>query len=81
MPRVNQKAREIGLTNSTFRNATGWPDPEHRMTCRDLAIVAKRIIRDFPEYYKYYNERSFTWNGITQENRNPALARVPAPMA
>ena len=74
---MNQKAREIGLTNSTFRNATGWPDPEHRMTCRDLAIVARRIIRDFPEYYKYYNERSFTWNGITQENRNPALARVP----
>lgn len=74
---MNVKAREIGLTGSTFRNSTGWPDPEHRTTCRDLARLAKRIIGEFPEYYRYYNERSFTWNGITQENRNPALARVP----
>lgn len=73
---MNQKAREIGLTNSNFRNATGWPDPEHRMTCRDLAHLARRIINDFPEYYGYYNERSFTWHNITQENRNPALSRV-----
>jgi serine-type D-Ala-D-Ala carboxypeptidase (penicillin-binding protein 5/6) len=73
---LNQKAREIGLTDSTFRNATGWPDPEHRMTCRDLARLAKRLIADFPEYYKVYNERSFTWNNISQDNRNPALARV-----
>jgi D-alanyl-D-alanine carboxypeptidase (penicillin-binding protein 5/6) len=74
---MNEKAREIGLTSSTFRNATGWPDPEHRTTCRDLARLAKRIIADFPQYYSYYNERSFRWNDITQENRNPALARVP----
>jgi D-alanyl-D-alanine carboxypeptidase (penicillin-binding protein 5/6) len=74
---MNDKAREIGLTSSTFRNATGWPDPEHRTTCRDLARLAKRIIADFPEYYSYYNERSFRWNDISQENRNPALARVP----
>ncbi len=74
---LNEKGRQIGLTDSTFRNATGWPDPEHRMTCRDLARVARHIINDFPEYYKYYNERSFTWNNITQENRNPTLARVP----
>jgi serine-type D-Ala-D-Ala carboxypeptidase (penicillin-binding protein 5/6) len=74
---MNEKAREIGLTSSTFRNATGWPDPEHRTTCRDLARLAKRIIADFPEYYPYYNERSFRWNDITQENRNPTLARVP----
>ncbi|MBV1798375.1 D-alanyl-D-alanine carboxypeptidase family protein [Siccirubricoccus sp. G192] len=73
---MNEKAREIGLTNSNFRNATGWPDPEHRMTCRDLARLAKRIIADFPEYYRYYNERSFRWNDISQDNRNPALARV-----
>jgi serine-type D-Ala-D-Ala carboxypeptidase (penicillin-binding protein 5/6) len=73
---MNQKAREIGLTNSTFRNATGWPAPEHRMTCRDLARLAKRIIADFPEYYRYYNERSFRWNDISQDNRNPALSRV-----
>lgn len=74
---MNEKAREIGLTSSTFRNATGWPDPEHRTTCRDLARLAKRLVADFPEYYSYYNERSFRWNDITQENRNPALLRVP----
>jgi serine-type D-Ala-D-Ala carboxypeptidase (penicillin-binding protein 5/6) len=74
---MNEKAKALGLTGSSFRNATGWPDPEHRMTCRDLAKVARHIINDFPEYYKYYNERSFTWNNITQENRNPTLARVP----
>ena len=74
---MNEKARELGLTSSTFRNATGWPDPEHRMTCRDLARLAKRLIADFPEYYAVYNERSFQWNGINQENRNPTLARVP----
>jgi serine-type D-Ala-D-Ala carboxypeptidase (penicillin-binding protein 5/6) len=74
---MNEKAREIGLTSSNFRNATGWPDPEHRTTCRDLARLTKRVIADFPEYYPYYNERSFRWNDITQENRNPTLARVP----
>jgi D-alanyl-D-alanine carboxypeptidase (penicillin-binding protein 5/6) len=73
---LNETARRIGLTTSNFRNATGWPDPEHRMTCRDLARLAKRIINDHPEYYRYYNERSFTYNNITQENRNPSLARV-----
>ena len=73
---LNTTARRIGLNNSNFRNATGWPDPEHRMTARDLSILARRIIQDFPEYYRYYNERSFTWNGISQDNRNPLLARV-----
>ncbi len=74
---LNDYAQRIGLQNSTFRNSTGWPDPEHRMTCRDLAILARRIVADFPEYYRIYNERSFRWNEITQENRNPTLARVP----
>jgi D-alanyl-D-alanine carboxypeptidase (penicillin-binding protein 5/6) len=74
---MNDKARRIGLTGSTFRNSTGWPDPDHRMTCRDLAILAKRIITDFPEYYPYYSERSFRFNNISQDNRNPTLARVP----
>jgi D-alanyl-D-alanine carboxypeptidase (penicillin-binding protein 5/6) len=73
---MNETARRIGLRSSTFRNATGWPDPEHRMTSRDLAVLARRIIADFPEYYRFYNERSFRWNEITQENRNPALGRV-----
>lgn len=74
---LTETGRRIGLQNSTFRNATGWPDPEHRTTARDLSILARRIIQDFPEYYRYYNERSFTWNGISQDNRNPMLARVP----
>jgi D-alanyl-D-alanine carboxypeptidase (penicillin-binding protein 5/6) len=73
---MNQKAREIGLTNSNFRNATGWPDPEHRMTCRDLAHLAGRVIRDFPEYYRFYGERNFRWNNVSQENRNPLLTRM-----
>jgi D-alanyl-D-alanine carboxypeptidase (penicillin-binding protein 5/6) len=73
---MNETGRRIGLRDSTFRNATGWPDPEHRMSCRDLAHLARRIIHDFPEYYSFYNERSFRWNDISQENRNPALSRV-----
>jgi D-alanyl-D-alanine carboxypeptidase (penicillin-binding protein 5/6) len=74
---MNETARRIGLRNSNFRNSTGWPDPEHRMTARDLATLARRIITDFPEYYRFYNERSFRFGDITQENRNPTLARVP----
>jgi D-alanyl-D-alanine carboxypeptidase (penicillin-binding protein 5/6) len=73
---MNTQAREIGLTNSTFRNTTGWPDPEHRMTARDLATLARRMIQDHPEFYRFYSERSFRWNNITQENRNPLLGRV-----
>ena len=73
---MNETGRRIGLRSSTFRNATGWPDPEQRMTARDLATLARRIIIDHPEFYRFYSERSFRWNDITQENRNPALARV-----
>jgi D-alanyl-D-alanine carboxypeptidase (penicillin-binding protein 5/6) len=51
---MNARAKEIGLTNSTFKNATGWPDPGHLMTARDLATLARRTIADFPEYYHYY---------------------------
>ncbi len=68
--------RRIGLQNSTFRNSTGWPDPEHRTTARDLSILARRIIEDFPDQFRYYNERSFRFNNISQDNRNPLLARV-----
>jgi serine-type D-Ala-D-Ala carboxypeptidase (penicillin-binding protein 5/6) len=75
---MNERARQIGLSERTnFRNSTGWPDPEHRTTCRDLAILARRIILDFPDHYRIYNERSFTYNNISQDNRNPTLARVP----
>ncbi len=70
---MTERGRELGLTNSTFRNSTGWPDPEHQMTPRDLAILAKRTIIDFPEYYHYYAETHFTYNEIRQINRNPLL--------
>lgn len=72
---MNRKAREIGLLNSTFANSTGWPDPNQRMSARDLGVLGNRIIRDFPQYYKYYGEPSFTYNGISQGNRNPLLGR------
>ena len=72
---MNQKAKELGLTNSHFRNSTGWPDPEHRMSARDIALLASRIIRDFPEFYKYDSEKSFRYNNIEQGNRNPLVQK------
>ncbi len=70
---LNDHVRDIGLTNSTFRNSTGLPDPDQRMTARDLAILARSIVRKFPELYKMFAEPDFTWNKITQRNRNPLL--------
>ena len=57
---MTRRAGEIGLRRSTFRNATGWPDPQHMMTAKDLAVLAKRIIEDYPQYYHYYSEKNFT---------------------
>jgi D-alanyl-D-alanine carboxypeptidase (penicillin-binding protein 5/6) len=70
---MNAKARELGMSHSTFRNPTGWPDPEQFMSARDIATLARRIIIDFPEYYKYDSERSFKYNNIEQENRHPMV--------
>ena len=70
---MNQRAREIGLTSSNFTNSTGLPDPGIKSTARDLARLAQYIITTYPEFYKYYNEREFTWNKIRQTNRNPLL--------
>lgn len=70
---MNQRARELGLTSSRLTNATGWPDPEHQMSMRDLAALAQHIIADYPEYYPIFAETAFTWAGITQRNRNPLL--------
>jgi serine-type D-Ala-D-Ala carboxypeptidase (penicillin-binding protein 5/6) len=69
-----KRARELGLTKSTFGNSTGLPDPRQLMTSRELAKLARHIIETYPEYYKYYGEREFTWNKIRQFNRNPLLA-------
>jgi len=74
---MTQRARELGVTNAVFKNATGLPDPEHKMSVRELAILAQYIIKTFPEYYKYYSQESFTWNKITQNNRNPLLKDYP----
>jgi D-alanyl-D-alanine carboxypeptidase (penicillin-binding protein 5/6) len=73
---MTAKGKEIGLTNSTFRNASGWPHPEHRMTARDLATLARRLIEDFPDYYHIFSERDFEYSGIRQPNRNALLGRV-----
>ncbi len=72
---MNAKARDLGLERTTFRNSTGWPHPEHRSSARDIATLARRIIRDFPEYYHYDAEKSFKYNGIDQPNRNPLLQK------
>lgn len=72
---MNRHAEKIGLSGSHFVNSTGLPDPEHYMTARDIATVAARLIRDFPEYYKWYSRKEFTYNGITQYNRNKLLWR------
>jgi D-alanyl-D-alanine carboxypeptidase (penicillin-binding protein 5/6) len=72
---MTRVAHAIGMKNSTFRNATGLPDPEELVTARDLATLAKRTIQDFPEYYPYYAEREFQHGSIRQGNRNPLLYR------
>ncbi len=73
---MNAKARDLGLKDSHFVNATGWPDPDHYMTARDLATLARSLYEEFPEYYHFYSERSFKYSGIKQNNRNPTLDRV-----
>ena len=75
--RLTARARELGLANAEFRNATGLPDPEHHISVRELSILARYIITSFPEYYKYYSLPEFTWNKITQQNRNPLLKDYP----
>ncbi len=70
---MTERGREIGLRNSTFRNSTGWPHPEHRMTPRDLATLSASLIKKFPEFYHYFQEAEFTYGGIRQMNRNPLL--------
>lgn len=67
------RARELGMSSTTIANASGWPHPEHRMSMRDLALLARRMISDFPQYYPYLAEERFTWAGVTQDNRVPLL--------
>jgi D-alanyl-D-alanine carboxypeptidase (penicillin-binding protein 5/6) len=71
---MNERARELGLTKSNFANSTGLHDPDLQVTMRELAKLTQHVIKTYPEYYKIYNEREFTWNKIRQQNRNPLLA-------
>jgi D-alanyl-D-alanine carboxypeptidase (penicillin-binding protein 5/6) len=70
---MTKRAREIGLTRSTFANASGLPDPGNRMSVREIAKLARHIIQTYPDFYKLFNEREFTWNKIRQQNRNALL--------
>lgn len=70
---MTDRARELGMMDSVFKNATGWPNPEHRVSARDLAKLAQLTVEQFPEYYHYYSELKFVFNGIKQSNRNPLI--------
>jgi D-alanyl-D-alanine carboxypeptidase (penicillin-binding protein 5/6) len=74
---MNNYAKQLGMTGSHFTNSAGMPDPEHYITARDAATLADAVIREYPEYYKWYSQREFAWNGITQQNRNGLLWRDP----
>ena len=74
--RLTKRAREIGLKKSVFANSSGLPDPGTQMTTRELSILARHIIRNYPDQYKIYGEREFTWNKIRQQNRNPLLGTL-----
>jgi D-alanyl-D-alanine carboxypeptidase (penicillin-binding protein 5/6) len=70
---MNREAQRLGMKNTNFTNASGWPDAKHYSTARDIAVLAAALIRDFPEYYKLYSLKEFRYNNITQQNRNRLL--------
>jgi len=74
---MTKRARELGMTKSTFGNSNGLPDPTNKMTVRELAILARHIILTYPDRYKLFGEKEFTWNKIRQQNRNPLLNALP----
>jgi len=75
---MNSFAKELGLTGTHFTDAAGMPNPEQYITARDAVMLASALIRDYPDYYKWYSQKEFTWNGITQQNRNGLLWRDPS---
>lgn len=75
---MNQQASRLGLKNSYFVNATGWPDERQVTSAYDMAVLTHALIRDFPDNYLMYREKSFTYNNITQQNRNLLLWRDPS---
>jgi D-alanyl-D-alanine carboxypeptidase (penicillin-binding protein 5/6) len=74
--KMTKRARELGLTQSTFANSNGLPDPGNKVTVRELARLARYIIQTYPEFYKLFGEKEFTWNKIRQPNRNPLLTSL-----
>lgn len=75
---MNRYAANLGMNNTHFSNATGWPAPDHVTTAADLAKLARGIINEFPDHYAWYAEKEFTYNNITQPNRNLLLWRDPS---
>src|ERR1700686_4918351 len=73
---MTKRARELGLTQSTFANSNGLPDPGNKMTVRELARLARYVVQTYPDLYKLFGEREFTWNKIRQQNRNPLLTSL-----
>ena len=67
------RAKEIELKSSNFTNSTGWPDPEHKMSSKDLVTLANKIREEYPSYYRIFDDLEFTWDNISQKNRNPLL--------
>jgi D-alanyl-D-alanine carboxypeptidase (penicillin-binding protein 5/6) len=70
---MTARAHELGAKSTTFKNSTGWPEPAHLTTARDLALIAGRLIKDFPDFYPLFKEKEFAYNNIRQMNRNPLL--------
>src|SRR5260370_23100689 len=73
---MTKRARELGMTQSTFANSNGLPDPGNKMTVPELPNLARYIIQTYPDFYKLFGEREFTWNKIRQQNRNPLLTSL-----
>jgi serine-type D-Ala-D-Ala carboxypeptidase (penicillin-binding protein 5/6) len=74
---MNEYSKRLGMKNTNWTNAAGLPDPNHYTTARDMALMARAIVAEFPEYYKYYAMKEFVWNNIKQQNRNGLLTRDP----
>jgi len=75
---MNREARRMGLGSTQFRNSTGLPDPEHYSSARDLAVIATHVIQDFPDHYRLYSQKEYTYNNIRQPNRNRLLSIDPS---
>ncbi len=75
--KMNEKASDIGLKNSNFANVTGLPHPDHKMSVEDLALLARKIIEEFPQFYHLFSQKEFVYNNIKQGNRNPLLYSMP----